>query len=250
MSCSRLVGHRLEKESLTRRPQKEKRKYVEVEMSAGSGDPPQRCRMRVPFTGRGLNLQLNIQMEEENGSNSSETVPASPPDTVGAMLPLPAPGQLGSSGVSMVDLWNLQAKWTRGEITRAQLERDHGEGGAAAMIATWTDEAREAYETSPQTSQRRERKEITDKEQKKTDGEQKEDDDENAMLSLQFVVAATAGFITTGMEANQPMMSLLREHLSRQQGQGMTQREQASTLYYMVQNRGCEEYMNMFPELG
>ena len=42
---------------------------------------------------------------------------------------------------------------------------------------------------------------------------------------------------------------MIREHLYRQRGQGMTVREQASTIYQLMESRGCREYLDMVPRL-
>ena len=52
------------------------------------------------------------------------------------------------------------------------------------------------------------------------------------------------------MERDEDLMRILREHLNRQRGEGITTRAQASTLYHLMENRGNNDYMQEFPEIA
>ena len=231
-----------------------KRTHVQVELSSGSGEQPRHsCNLKVPMNCGAVDLRISLKLEEGRNDSSSDTVPANPSSPAGTTLSRPAPGLLGNAGMSMMELWALQSRWDNGELTLQQLEACYGKEVAAELQAQWS-EAGEGQEASggPAMSSGATTLEEIPAERRhdgaKTQGE--EETDETNLIST-LVCAYTLGLLETsgGMEHEPTTMSLIREHLHRQRGEGTTPREQSSTLYHMVQNRGCREYLDKFPDL-
>ena len=242
-------------------PDRRKRQCLMVEVSSGSRDCPVLTRtLRVPLQdGRG-DLRFHFEIREEQGSNTSETVPASPVGGGRTTLPVPAPDLLGEAGMSLVEYWKAEDKWRIGALNQLQLAQCYGEEVAGELVRRWRLQGHSAQDVGP-TSAGESGEDIAraapcgSREEEIQGAERAEDGaenpDETAMLTVGEVMGTLGVLATQGaaMEAERPSMDLIREHLFRQRGQGHTEREQASTLYYMMANRGCEEYMNQLPIL-
>ena len=200
--------------------------------------------------GRG-DLRFHFAVQEEEGSNTSETVAASPVESRGTTLPVPAPDLLGEAGMSLVEYWKVEDKWRQGAIDQHHLAQCYGDAVAGELVRRWR-----ATTHPPATTRDEEGAASSSQRGESFQTEARVEDerdipDESAMMTVGAVMG-TLGVLTTpstGMEVERPSMDLIKEHLFRQRGEGVTEREQASTLYYMMANRGCDEYLNHVPVL-
>ena len=229
-----------------------KRQCLMVEVSSGSRDRPVLTRtLRVPLVDGCGDLRFRFTVHEDEGSNTTETVAASPVEGGGTTLPVPAPDLLGEAGMSLEEYWRAEDKWRQGTISQPQLAQCYGDAVAAELVRRWR--AQEHPQATTRDGERdascSQRGEPSQMEARME--EERDNLEETVMLTVGTMMG-TLGVLTTpstGMEMERPTMDLIREHLFRQQGQGLTEREQASTLYYMMANRGCEEYLNQVPAL-
>ena len=214
-----------------------KRMRVMVEVSSGSCDVPQLAGVvEIPIQRNRGSLKVDFTLQGDDDVGESSTVPASPPsDHGGAVLSPPAPDGFGELGISLLDYWRLKEDWEAGRTTQEEMATTYGESTAQALQQSW------ALHRRPHAGQQMEPGQST--------GESEADQgDEIAMISLGPL--ALLAWPTTCGAANEDeeLMRVAKEHLHRQRGEGWTARQQASTLYYMIQHRGREEYANRFPE--
>ena len=72
--------------------------------------------------------------------------------------------------------------------------------------------------------------------------------DDTALISVP-VFYLLAHTVVQGMDVEPTNLQLIKEHLHRQRGEGMTSQEQASSIYGIMQTRGCNDYLLHLPEL-
>ena len=206
---------------------------LEVEISTGSRDcPTHRSRMRVPLTmdnERG-EVRLSFAFTQDTGSETDEAEPETNPGAT--TLPLSAPGRLGELGLSQDEVCRLRDSWTRGELSYQQLLQDHGHEATSLLIQAWGDA--EGHQDNNQNKQE----------------PVNQDTDDSVLLTMYSKVGIMGSLLVQGqgMDSTDSTRSLLREHLLRQRGEGATVREQASTLFYLMENRASQHYMEHFPD--
>ena len=224
-------------------PKQSRRKFLKVEINAENQNGEGSHTVMLPLNNNEANLHLRLTVKNHISSDEEGTVAAgSSPGT-----PL-APGLLGEAGLSLNDLMDLHEKWSRGALSMSDVELCHGARVARELSRRWqglqqggNDERDNAAASG--TSQRGEPDEG---------GPEKGNEDETTLLSLHahLILAAILQKSARGMDYDEQMMGLLREHLYRQRGEGTTQREQTSTLYHLMENRGKRDYMEEFPAIA
>ena len=241
---------------------KKRKQSLMLEVSSGSSDCPVFTRrVRVPLTNGEADLRFHFKVQNDTESETSETVPASSVTAVGTTLSIPAPQNLGEAGLSLVELWRMEAEWRAGTISREQLVQCYGQLAVENMIERWRtgpgaeacpegrhSQAEVGDESEPGRSHAHAASVgVANRETEEGDG----DLDETAMMSLHQIVGVMGGLLSRGADVEQerPSLEMIPEHLHRQRGQGMTVREQASTIYQLMESRGCQEYMDMVPRL-
>ena len=237
----------------TRDAPRRKRQCITVEVSSGSRDDPHVVRMvQPPHVSATTTVHMRVTVHEVDDSDGSATVAADPPTSpTGAVLTPPAPGSLANMGVSLFELWRLQQGWKEGRVTLDDLVRDYGNEAAGLLLRQCQaqgenegdgqgpdDEAEQDVRTDRVAHTPRPRPDA---------GE--EDGDDSALLSLPGYMYLAVPVVVAGMEEEPTNLELIKEHLSRQRGEGMTSKEQASTIYTMMEARGNREYLNHLPEL-
>ena len=240
---------------------KKRKQSLMLEVSSGSADCQVTTRrVRVPLINGEADLRFHFKIQNDTESETSETVPASSVAGVGTTLSVPAPQNLGEAGLSLVELWRMEAEWRAG-TSREQLVQTYGWQVVEDMIESWrTGQGAEACPGGGQDQVETEGDSVpcrgqeqaapvggVNQETEERDG----DPDEVAMISLHRIVGVVGGLLSRGADVEQerPSLEIIREHLHRQRGQGMTVREQASTIYHLMESRGCQEYMAMVPRL-
>ena len=214
-----------------------KRMRVRVEVSAGSCDAPQLAGVvEVPIHRSKGSLQIGLALQGEEDAGECSTVPASPPSEHGrAVLLPPAPEGFGEFGISLLDYWRLKEDWETGATTLEDMATTYGESAAQALLQSWTRE-REKH-TRGRLAPERGTRETGD-----------DQGDETAMISIGSVTLLVLPTIGSAVNEDEDLMRVAKEHLHRQRGEGWTTRQQASTLYYLIQQRGRAEYANRLPD--
>ena len=133
--------------------------------------------------------------------------------------------------------------WMKGDTTTRDIALCYGEETAKQLITSWG-------ENKPSTTEADHQHDQDEAANETNSGEMREQDD-TALLSTYHlgIGTALAGRLTAGMEVNPEVLSILREHLHRMRGEGMTTTEQVSTLYYLIEQREVPEYTQEFPDL-
>ena len=187
---------------------KKRKQSLMLEVSSGSSDCPVFTRrVRVPLT-NGDDLRFHFKVQNDTESETSETVPASPVAAVGTTLSVPAPQNLGEAGLSLVELWRMEAEWRAGAISREQLTQCYGRQAVEDMIERWRagpgagvcpggrhnqaevgdeSEADRSLEHAASVG-------VVNRETEEGDG----DLDETAMMSLHRIVGVLGGLVSRG----------------------------------------------------
>ena len=114
---------------------KKRKQSLMVEISSGSSDCPVLTRrVRVPLVDGEADLRFHFKIQNDTESETSETVPASSVEAVGTTLSVPAPQNLGEAGLSLVELWRMEAEWRAGDTTTEQLVQCYGRQVAGDML--------------------------------------------------------------------------------------------------------------------
>ncbi|CAE7494044.1 ANKRD50, partial [Symbiodinium microadriaticum] len=233
-----------------------KRRCLVVELSSGSGERPQRQVLRVPWDAERDRLRIDISVQDDHNVSEGSTVLAEPAEDAASTLPLPAPGPLGDAGISLTEYWRLLDKVNSGAISMDEVETTYGTRVMMHLqgLQAETTIAEGMLEETDGNHLRRQGVHLGEElnaAEIPPNTEEEQDDVTNLVTTTMTVITGgSLPWMASSMEEwSDPILSLAKEHLHRQRGEGTTAREQASTIYYMVQARQVPEYLDLLPDL-
>ena len=233
-------------------PRQRRQKYLKVELAMEGSEGRGRSSVVLPLVNNKAQLSLRFTTTDRNVSEDEATVAAeTSTGSAGVALPPSAPGVLGEAGLSLQDLRELHRKWSLGTMSMGEIERCHGPTVAQELRARWdTPQGSGTLADNEETIEHKvgATTENSGENDMTKDTEPEESNLLTTGMSITFALTLTPN--TQGMDNEVDVMELLREHLHRQRGEGTTAREQASTLYYLMESRGNQHYMQEFPEIA
>ena len=206
-----------------------KRRCLVVELSSGSGERPQRQVLRVPWDAERDRLRIDISVQDDHNVSEGSTVLAEPAEDAASTLPLPAPGPLGDAGISLTEYWRLLDKVNSGAISMDEVETTYGTRVMMHLqgLQAETTIAEGMLEETDGNHLRRQGVHLGEElnaAEIPPNTEEEQDDVTNLVTTTMTVITGgSLPWMASSMEEwSDPILSLAKEHLHRQRGEGTT----------------------------